>query len=92
MTTVLVCVGSSCHLKGARDVVKRFSELIVRHGVQEVVELRGSFCMERCGEGFNWQVDQEALTSQSVDEALTLFREKVLIRHGVAEGTETEPI
>jgi len=76
--TVTVCVGSSCHIKGARDMIMRFNALIEEHGLQEQVELKGSFCMERCGEGVNWQIDDEPMTSAGVDEAVAVFRERVI--------------
>lgn len=76
--TVTVCVGSSCHIKGAREVIKRFNELLQEHCLEEVVELQGSFCMERCGKGINWQIDDEAYTSDSVEEAIGIFRDLVV--------------
>ncbi|MBN1671825.1 MAG: (2Fe-2S) ferredoxin domain-containing protein [Kiritimatiellae bacterium] len=78
MPTVVVCVGSSCHIKGARDVIGRFNELLREHGLQNEVVLKGSFCMERCGEGINWQIDDEPLSSSSVEEAVRVFRTRVL--------------
>ena len=73
MTVVTVCVGSSCHIKGARQVIDRFNELIRNHGLAGEIELKGSFCMERCGEGLNWQIDQEPISSGSVEEAVATF-------------------
>ena len=73
MTVVTVCVGSSCHIKGARQVIERFSELTKAHGLQDKLELKGSFCMERCGEGLNWQIGKELITSASVQEAVETF-------------------
>ena len=73
MTVVTVCVGSSCHIKGARQVIERFSELTRAHGLAGRVELKGSFCMERCGEGLNWQIGEEPITSGSVEEAVETF-------------------
>jgi NADH:ubiquinone oxidoreductase subunit E len=78
MITVTVCVGSSCHIKGARDVILRFDELLKRHGLQDRVELKGSFCMERCGEGLNWQIDETPMTSAGVEEAVQSFNERVV--------------
>ena len=83
MITITVCVGSSCHLKGARQVIERFSELLERHGLTGAVMLKGSFCMERCGEGVNWQIDEEQYTSASEAEAVATFWEKVLRPLGV---------
>jgi NADH:ubiquinone oxidoreductase subunit E len=73
VTVVTVCVGSSCHIKGARQVIERFSELTKAHALQDKVELKGSFCMERCGEGLNWQIGEEPVTSGSVEEAVETF-------------------
>jgi NADH:ubiquinone oxidoreductase subunit E len=78
MTTVTVCVGSSCHIKGARDLIVRFNEMIKSENLQDEVELKGSFCMERCGEGINWMIDDEVLTSPSVEEAVETFQKEVV--------------
>lgn len=78
MTTVTVCVGSSCHIKGARDLIDRFSAALGERGLAGKVELKGSFCMERCGEGLNWQIDDEPITSPGVEEALRTFQERVV--------------
>ena len=94
MITVTVCVGSSCHLKGAREVIDRFSELLTQYGLVDQVMLKGSFCMERCGEGFNWQIDDEAFTSQSREEATEILRRRVLEPLGgrrTSQGGQTAP-
>jgi NADH:ubiquinone oxidoreductase subunit E len=78
MITVTVCVGSSCHIKGARDVIMRFNELLKEYDLESKVELKGSFCMERCGEGVNWQIDDKPITSSNVEDALKTFRERIL--------------
>jgi NADH:ubiquinone oxidoreductase subunit E len=78
MMTVTVCVGSSCHIKGARKIIVRFNELLKENGLEDKIELQGSFCMERCGEGLNWQIDEQPVSSNSVEEAIQTFTEKVL--------------
>ena len=89
MVTVTVCVGSSCHLKGAREVIVRFNELLSRHGLQDKVTLKGSFCMERCGEGVNWRIDdEEPVTSAGHEEAVRTFRRKVLAPLGIESADE----
>ncbi|MFH1707343.1 MAG: (2Fe-2S) ferredoxin domain-containing protein [Planctomycetota bacterium] len=80
MITVVVCVGSSCHVKGARDLIMHFNNLIKEHGLQPRVELKGSFCMERCGKGINWQIDNEPVTSSTVADAVRLFQERFINR------------
>lgn len=78
MITVTVCVGSSCHIKGAREMITRFSEFLTREGLQDEVELKGSFCMERCGEGINWEINGEIESSPCVDDGVKMFRERIL--------------
>lgn len=48
---VTICIGSSCHLRGSRDVVQVLEKLVSAHGLTEQVELRGSFCMGECTKG-----------------------------------------
>lgn len=88
MVTVTVCVGSSCHLKGAREVIVRFNELLQEHRLADRVALKGSFCMERCGEGVNWQIDDEPFTSATQAEAIQTFRQKVLEPMGIKAADE----
>ena len=76
--TVTVCVGSSCHIKGARNVIMRFNEMLKEQKIEDQVELKGSFCMERCGEGINWQIDDEPLTSSTEDDAIKSFTEMII--------------
>lgn len=78
--TVTVCVGSSCHVKGARSVIEGFSRLLVEHDLGDVVELKGSFCMERCGEGVNWQIGDEPITSPSAEDAVQVFLARLVDR------------
>lgn len=47
---ITICIGSSCHLKGARDVIKILERLISLNGLQEQIALKGSFCMGECSE------------------------------------------
>ncbi len=78
MITVTVCVGSSCHIKGARDMITRFNDFLTKEGLGDKVELKGAFCMEHCGEGINWKINDEILSSSSVKEGVEMFQKKVL--------------
>ncbi len=50
MVKVTVCIGSSCHLKGSRQVVEELQYLINKNDLGESVDLGGTFCMGKCGE------------------------------------------
>jgi NADH-quinone oxidoreductase subunit G len=58
-------------------VLKRFAELIKQNGLENEVVLSGSFCMERCGEGINWEINGEIESSPSVDEGVKTFRKRI---------------
>ena len=77
---ITVCVGSSCHVRGSHEILRRYSDLISHHRLKEQVTLRGSFCMERCAAGVNVDIDGEPLRAQSVKEAERIFHEKVLTK------------
>ena len=54
---VTVCIGSSCHIKGSRQVVERLPHLIAQEKLGDRVELGGTFCMGKCQEGVCVTVD-----------------------------------
>ncbi len=57
---LMVCVGNSCHLKGAEEVVKRFKALIKEEKMEKNITLKGSFCLGKCSEdGITIQVDDQ---------------------------------
>ena len=89
MITVTVCVGSSCHIKGARQVIMRFNDMLKDAGLESAVELKGSFCMERCGEGVNWQIDEEDMKSATIEDAVTTFEKRVIAQVGNGRQEET---
>jgi NADH:ubiquinone oxidoreductase subunit E len=62
MLDVCVCVGSSCHLRGSDQVIARLRAIIEERGWQERVNLKGSFCLERCSGGVSVKVGERILT------------------------------
>ena len=45
---VTICIGSSCHLKGSREVIAILQRLIALNRLENRIELKGSFCMGEC--------------------------------------------
>lgn len=85
MTTVTVCVGSSCHIRGAYDIIKNFDQIIRERKLQDSVLLKGSFCMEHCTEGVNIKIDDELHSVRNLDAALELFQKEVLGKLRIGE-------
>ena len=77
MLKVTVCIGSSCHIKGSRQVVEQLQYLISENGLGEKVELGGTFCMGKCQQGVCVSVNDDfhSVTPDSVGE---FFAEEIL--------------
>lgn len=67
---VTVCIGSSCHIKGSRQVVEQLQQLIAENNLGDKVELGGTFCMGECQKGVCVTVDGEfhSVTPENVSE------------------------
>lgn len=76
---ITVCIGSSCHLKGSRQVVEEIQYLIAENNLKDKVELSGTFCMGRCQEGVCVTVDDKffSVTPSDVKE---FFNKEVLAK------------
>lgn len=74
---ITVCIGSSCHIKGSRQVVEQLQYLISENALGDKVELAGTFCMGRCQDGVCVTVDDEffSVSPETVDE---FFKENVM--------------
>jgi len=60
MVKISICIGSSCHLKGSRQVVENLQYLIETNNLKEKIELSGEFCMGKCNtDGVSVTVDGE---------------------------------
>ena len=76
---VTVCIGSSCHIKGSRQVVEQLQYLIRENGLGDKVELAGTFCMGKCQKGVCVTVDEE-FYSVSPETVSEFFNENVLAK------------
>lgn len=82
MTTITVCVGSSCHLKGAHEFIGFLKNAIDENNFYNDVELKGSFCMGHCAEGVNIKIDEELISVKDLDDLKVLFAVRFLNRTG----------
>ena len=74
---VTVCIGSSCHLKGSRQVVEQLQGLIAEKNLKDQVDLSGTFCMGNCQNGVSVTVDGK-LFSVSPESARQFFETEIL--------------
>jgi NADH:ubiquinone oxidoreductase subunit E len=48
MLELSVCIGSSCHIKGAYNVIQTFQQLIEEYNLHDKIDFKSGFCMNRC--------------------------------------------
>ena len=73
---ITVCIGSSCHIKGSRQVVEQLQNLIAENALGDKVELGGTFCMGKCQQGVCVTVD-DTFYSVTPDTVSAFFEENV---------------
>lgn len=77
MVTIQVCVGSSCFLRGAPDVIRAFETVIDKYSPRQI-ELKGTFCQELCGKGVTVRINEKVFTAVAPEDVSGLFREQVI--------------
>ena len=77
MITIQVCVGSSCFLRGAPDVIKEFEKAIEKYAPRQV-ELKGTFCQELCTKGVTVRINEKVFTAVAPEDVPKLFKEQVI--------------
>ena len=79
MLKITVCIGSSCHIKGSRQVVEQLQYLISENNIGDKVELGGTFCMGKCQQGVCVTVNDSfhSVTPETVGE---FFSKEVLAK------------
>ncbi|MBP3377929.1 MAG: (2Fe-2S) ferredoxin domain-containing protein [Clostridia bacterium] len=79
MLKITVCIGSSCHIKGSRQVVEQLQYLIADKNIGDKVELGGTFCMGKCQQGVCVTVNDSfySVTPENVGE---FFEKEILAK------------
>jgi NADH:ubiquinone oxidoreductase subunit E len=54
---ITICIGSSCHLKGSRQIVEQLQFIIAQQNLKDKIELDGAFCMGQCATGVSVTLD-----------------------------------
>ena len=80
MMEVLVCIGSSCHLKGSYEIIQAFKQCVKERGLEDRVDLSASFCLGHCTHGVTIKVGGEIVTGVSAENAGEVFEREVVGR------------
>ena len=78
MLTIVICVGSSCHVRGSDDVAATLERLIAAEQLTDQVELIGAFCMDHCSMGVSVRVGDHIYRGVSPADAEGFFYREIL--------------
>ncbi|MDD3140747.1 MAG: (2Fe-2S) ferredoxin domain-containing protein [Lachnospiraceae bacterium] len=77
---IQICIGSSCHLRGSQEVIRKLEELCKKNEVEATIELGGSFCMGACSKGVSICINREAIYHVKPEDVNDFFNEEILGR------------
>lgn len=78
---VSICIGSACHLKGSREVIRILQKLVQDNNLENQVDLTGAFCSGNCRRGVCVTIDdEEKIYSVQPDNAKAFFEDEILTR------------
>jgi NADH-quinone oxidoreductase subunit G len=83
---VSVCVGTSCHLRGAQKLLKELLHHVEDQELGTEVEIRATFCMEACDRGPTVRVAGHVLHRANLDSVKALMDQA---RKGELQPCET---
>ena len=79
MLNISICVGSSCHLKGAPEIIRLLENGVAEHGLENDVVLTGSFCIGKCNRvGVTIQVNDDVHVGVTTENFRDFFKEHIL--------------
>jgi len=76
---ITICIGSSCHLKGSRQVIEQLKSLVDEYDLQVKIELCGAFCMGECLRAVCVKVDDK-IYSLKPENTRSFFEKKILAK------------
>lgn len=77
--TVLICVGSSCHIKGSYEIIELMKKAISDNKLENKVVLKATFCLEKCAiAGVSIKVDDQIITGVTNDNFDEIFNKWIL--------------
>ena len=79
MMKVTICIGSSCHLKGSKQIIEKLQTLVAENNLKDKVDLAGKFCMGNCAEGVCVSIGEQIYSVQP-DNVQAFFNNEILAK------------
>lgn len=81
---VEVCIGTSCHLLGAQDLLQVLENLPAEK--QELLQVQGITCLKACGRGPNVRIQQQVFTNMTPDKLLEILEPYLYSEEALSHG------
>lgn len=78
MIEIMICIGSSCHLKGSHEISEEVKRLILKNKAEDQVNFKASFCMEDCQRGVCMEVNGKKITELTTKNTASVFAREIL--------------
>lgn len=76
--TITVCVGSNCHIKGSYDVINGLTKLISENKLDNVINLKASFCLGECTKAVSVKIDESRVYSVNKETLEDFFKNFIM--------------
>jgi NADH:ubiquinone oxidoreductase subunit E len=73
MVIIEICIGSSCYVRGANNVVEYVNTWIEQFQWEEKVKVKGAFCMGLCSQGLGVKINGQAVSGLGLHNIDTLL-------------------
>lgn len=67
MTTIQVCIGSACHLKGSYSVINKLQSIIKEKNIDSQIVIKAAFCLGECTKAVSVKVNDNSIQSLNED-------------------------
>ena len=79
MITIQNCIGSSCHLKGAPEIVRLLQKYIKDNSCEDRIALTGTLCAGRCNrDGVTVTVGDDVYTGVTPEGFDAFWNDKIV--------------
>jgi NADH:ubiquinone oxidoreductase subunit E len=75
---ILVCIGSSCHVRGSYKIMTELKAMITENDLDSQVQVQVAFCLGYCRDGVTIKVDEQLVTGVTKENLTEVFDKYVL--------------
>lgn len=75
---IFVCIGSSCHLKGAYPIINALKEELKDRQLEGQINLSASFCLGHCQDGVSMKINDRIVTGFTPENIHERFENEIL--------------